>query len=91
MNIGMMWGIDNPKADVAENFVAAAQYYKNKYGRWPNMCILHVENSPKLEEFGVGLLDGMPTAKVQHNKLILPGCMWVGVEERMAEVRDGQN
>jgi hypothetical protein len=75
MNTGMLWYDNDPKTALTAKIEKAVDYYRHKYGRDPNLCLIH----PKA-------LDG---EKLQNNKItvrpyrpVLPGHLWIGVEEK---------
>ena len=71
MNTGMMW-LDNSKSTLSEKILKAAQYYRIKYGRVPDTCVVH----PSMlvgQEFD--------PAHVKSARYILPGNLWIGVQE----------
>jgi hypothetical protein len=77
MNIGMLWFDNDPKTTLAEKIKTAAEYYKNKYGHYPNTCMAHPS-----------ALAGQKydPEHVKPLKSILPGHFWLGMEETKAEV-----
>ena len=41
MNRGMLWFDNNPKTNLASKIKQAAEYYRQKYGAAPNLCLVH--------------------------------------------------
>lgn len=41
MEIGLLWFDDDPRRGLEDKLGRAAQRYRDKYGRWPNMCYVH--------------------------------------------------
>ena len=75
MNVGMLWFDNDPKTALAEKIIKAANYYTNKYGRVPNMCLIHPSALPeKPIEIG-GIV-------VRPYRVVLPGHLWIGIKER---------
>jgi hypothetical protein len=75
MNFGMMWFDNDPKTELAAKINRAAEYYRSKYGRTPNLCMVH----PK------AMTENMPIAgniTVRPQQIILPGHLWIGLEEK---------
>ena len=72
MNIGMMW-FDNSDKPLATKIEAAANYYYMKYGRRPNVVFLHPSAMPPDPENYL--------IRLQPFKSMLPGHLWIGVEE----------
>jgi hypothetical protein len=68
---GMLW-YDNGPAPLSDKLKKAADYYKSKYGRAPDLCFVHPDAAPE---------------GTQINGLTLHGCrevskdnFWLGVE-----------
>jgi len=77
MNVGMLWFDNDPRTALKIKVARAADYYRKKYGRIPDLCLVHptmlIEPHPDLE------LDKMA---VRTNRAILPGHLWIGEEEK---------
>ena len=41
MNAGMLWFDNDPKTALAAKIERAVDYYRHKYGRDPNLCLIH--------------------------------------------------
>jgi hypothetical protein len=41
MNRGMLWYDNNPKTALAAKIKQAADFYRQKYGVAPNLCLVH--------------------------------------------------
>lgn len=76
MNIGMLWLDSEKTANIAVMIANAATYYRNKYGQAPNLCFVH----PSLLEKAEHEADTANIA-VKPDKTILPGLLWIGVED----------
>jgi hypothetical protein len=72
MSIGMLWFDNDPKASQVEKVRRAAAYYREKYGKEPNMCFVR-----SLEGTANQTVDGIT---VKPSKQILPNHLWLGVE-----------
>jgi hypothetical protein len=71
MRIGMMWLDTDSKRSLEEKVNRAAEYYRDKYGRLPELCLV---NSRLIEsEKKVGRV------VVQPAKAVLPGHFWLGM------------
>jgi hypothetical protein len=71
MKIGMMWLDTDNKRSLEEKVRRAAEYYRDKYGRLPELCLV---NERLLEdEQKVGRI------MVQPAKAVLPGHFWLGM------------
>ena len=81
MNAGMLWFDNDPKTALSAKIERAADYYYKKYGRKPNLCLIH----PKALEAPADT--GKPDKKkngvtVRPYRPVLPGHLWIGVEEK---------
>jgi hypothetical protein len=80
MNIGMLWFDNDPKTEVGAKIDRAASYYRNKYGRAPNLCFVH----PSM--LGVTTPsngNGSPRGgaiEVRTSASIRPNHFWIGVD-----------
>jgi hypothetical protein len=74
MNTGMLW-FDDSSATLAAKIKKAAEYYHKKYGRWPELCLVHPNmlKDQKLE---------IEKITVRPYRPVLPGHIWIGVEDR---------
>ena len=80
MNVGMLWFDNDARTALNAKVERAADYYRQKYGRLPDLCLVHpsmlVEPRPEC----VGGTAGKVTLRA--NRLILPGHLWIGVEDQ---------
>ena len=74
MKIGMLWYDDNKKSTLEEKVIRAADYYHDKFGRAPTLCLVNprtINGGPKR------------VAKIElraaHNVLLHH--FWVGIAE----------
>lgn len=76
MYTGMMW-FDNSQTALNIKIQKAVDYYKKKYGRQPDLCLVH----PSLLEGNVqlSLINGL---SVRPYRPVLPGHIWVGIEDK---------
>lgn len=76
MEIGMMWFDNNPKTSLKTKVDEAAEHYREKYGRNPDLCLV---NPAMLAE------NQIQEGKVMIRTLrsILPGHLWIGVDEKL--------
>ena len=72
----MLW-FDNSQSTLNVKIQKAVEYYHKKYGRIPDLCLVHPSMLDKNE------------AKIEVNKLIvrpyrpvLPGHIWIGIEDK---------
>jgi hypothetical protein len=73
MEIGMLWYDDSPIA-LKDRVVQAAGYYSEKYGRKPNLCLVH----PDMLQAEEGKANGV---MIRKGKGVMPGHFWIGVDE----------
>lgn len=76
MHTGMLWFDNDPRASLDIKIQKAAQYYKQKYGRLPDLCLVNP-----------GMLTGQKISKedkitVRPYRPVLPGHIWIGVEDQ---------
>jgi hypothetical protein len=73
MDIGMLW-FDDSSRSFAEKVRRAADYYKEKYGREPTLCLVNPQT------WDDGDTKTLPV-EMRQAKLVLPNHFWIGVEE----------
>jgi hypothetical protein len=79
MNIGMLWFDNDPKTEINSKIERAASYYRDKYGKSPNLCFVH----PTM--VGVETPDEPATTtqsgdiSVRTSLSVLPNHFWIGV------------
>ena len=74
MHTGMLW-FDDSSATLNSKIQKAADYYHKKYGRLPDLCLVH----PNM------LKDGKVEAgkiTIRPYRPVLPGHIWIGVEDK---------
>jgi hypothetical protein len=72
---GMLWFDNDPKTALRAKIIAAADYFRKKYGQVPNYC----EVNPQMlgdDDMQIGVL------VVRSNRKITPGHLWIGVKEK---------
>ena len=72
MHTGLLW-FDNSQLALDKKVQKAVDYYKKKYGRTPDLCLVH----PSMMVEGIKI-DGLT---VRPYRPVLPGHLWIGVEE----------
>lgn len=73
MKTGLLWFDDNPKVPLTTKIENAARRYKEKFGRFPDVCYVH----PKT----LAGATTMPTkVKVIELTNIPPNHFWIGVK-----------
>ncbi len=81
MEIGMLW-YDNSPTALNDRVKQAAGYYSEKYGRKPNLCLVHPDMLQGDEERANGVV-------IRKGKGVMPGHFWIGVDE--AEIKTNGN
>jgi hypothetical protein len=81
MNAGMLWFDNDPKTALTAKIERAVDYYKHKYGRVPNLCLVHPSAFPA-EQSDKPISDLLT---VRPYRPVLPGHLWVGIDERGVE------
>ena len=80
MNVGMLWFDNDPRTALTAKVARAADYYRQKYGLIPDLCLVHPsmlgETHPEPVEGRSGRV------AVRSNRAILPGHLWIGTEEK---------
>lgn len=71
MEIGMLWFDDGP-ASLADRIRRAADYYAEKYGRRPTVCMVN----PATLNGGEGSVAGVDVRKAVS---VMPNHFWLGV------------
>jgi hypothetical protein len=71
MEIGMMWLDTDKQRTLDEKVKRAAEFYRDKYGRFPELCLVNerlIEDEKKVGR-----------VIVQPAKAVLPGHFWLGM------------
>jgi hypothetical protein len=80
MNVGMLWFDNDPHTELAAKVARAADYYRQKYGLTPNLCLVHPSmlgsSRPGPAEERLGKV------AVRPNRAVLPGHLWIGNEDK---------
>lgn len=72
MNIGMLWLDDDKKRPFAEKVQRAADYYQDKYGRLPELCLVNIQALADEQQIG--------KIKVQPTRTVLRDHFWLGMQ-----------
>jgi len=74
MHTGMLW-FDDSQTALDIKIQKAIDYYHKKYGRFPNLCLVHPNmlNNESLREEKI---------TVRPYKPVLPGHLWIGNEDK---------
>ena len=88
MHTGMLW-FDNSSTSLEDKLQKAIAYYEAKYGRSPDLVLVH----PSMLELGPVYPGGVLEMSLGDEKKInvrpyrpvLPGHIWVGIEDKETE------
>lgn len=72
MDTGMLWYDDDRQRTLEEKVRRAADYYRQKYGQTPNLCLIN----PRAVNGGPHVVN---TIKLRTAPNILPHHFWIGV------------
>ena len=75
MNTGMLWYDNDPMTALMAKIERAVDYYHKKYGRKPNLCLIHPTELEQ-EKLNAGKV------KIRPYRPVLPGYLWIGIEEK---------
>jgi hypothetical protein len=83
MNAGMLWFDNDPKTALTAKIERAVDYYRHKYGRDPNLCLIHPSMLDNPASAG-GAGEKPETGKVvvRPYRPVLPGHLWIGIEDK---------
>ena len=79
MNIGMLWFDNDPHSSLTDKVERAADYYRRKYGRLPDLCLVHpsmLGTSPDK------ILGHAGKVTLGANRSIQPGHLWIGEDDK---------
>ena len=87
MNVGMLWFDNDPRTALTVKVERAADYYRQKYGLIPDLCLVHPSMlaEPLLtcaSTTGAGKAGKKFVVSVRPNRLVLPGHLWIGIEDK---------
>jgi hypothetical protein len=76
MHTGMLW-FDNSQTALTVKIQKAVDYYHKKYGRNPDLCLVH----PSMMEKNQRQLE-INKLTVRPYRPVLPGHIWIGIEDK---------
>ena len=76
MHTGMLW-LDTSQTALTVKIQKAVDYYQKKYGRTPDLCLVH----PSMLDGGERQLT-INQLTVRPYRPVLPGHIWIGVEDK---------
>jgi hypothetical protein len=80
MNIGMLWYDNDKQSDLATKIQRAVDYYNTKYGKAPNLCLVHPRT------LGDSALKDS-RIEVRATRSVLPNHFWLGVNTTGSQVK----
>ncbi len=83
MNTGILWWDDATNKPLAKKVQEAAQYYRRKYDRIPDLCLVN----PKMLDASIGAesevdVFGEFKTMVRPWNYVVPDHLWIGVEDQ---------
>ena len=72
MNLGMLWLDDTKNRSLEEKVERAAEYYQNKYGHSPELCLVNKKLLPERQTIG--------KIEVAPAKTVMPAYLWLGMK-----------
>jgi len=82
MHTGMLW-FDNSQTALNTKIRKAIDYYYKKYGRSPDLCLVHpsmlTDSNLGGEKSALSNTEGIT---VRPYRPVLPGHLWIGVEDQ---------
>ncbi len=78
MYIGMLWFDNDHKSGLNNRVERAAEYYRRKYGKTPNMCYVHPSMLPPAGTDAEACFDANGV-QVRPLSTVLPNHFWIGV------------
>jgi hypothetical protein len=85
MNIGMLWFDNDTKTELPVKIERAAHYYREKYGKKPNVCFVH-PSMVKTEPADDTVKTLMPgEIEVRTTKSVLPNHFWIGINGTISQ------
>ncbi len=76
MHTGMLW-FDNSQTALTVKIQKAVDYYQKKYGRNPDLCLVH----PSMMDKNQRQLE-INKMTVRPYRPVLPGHIWIGIEDK---------
>ena len=79
MNIGMLWFDNDTKTELTTRIERAAHYYREKYGKKPNVCFVHpsMVKTESSEDSTKTIIRG--EIELRTSKSVLPNHFWIGI------------
>ncbi len=71
MNVGMLWLDADKNRTFEEKVSRAADYYRDKYGRFPELCLVNGKHLAESKKVG--------RVRVESARSVLPDHFWMGM------------
>ena len=71
MNVGMLWLDTDKSRSLDEKVLRAIEYYQDKYGRLPELCLVNSRVIAEAKSVG--------QVKVEAARTVLPDHFWLGM------------
>lgn len=88
MHTGMLW-FDNSSITLTEKILKAIAYYVKKYGRRPDMCLVHPSlfnhEATRVSQDARVMTITIDGVTVRPYRPVLPGHIWIGIEDKQEE------
>ena len=84
MHIGMLWYDNTPNVSLKVRIEKAVDYYRRKYHQEPNLCLLNPSmlEADNAKSKGRGELPQVGSMTVRAYSPVLPGHLWIGIEDK---------
>ena len=84
MHIGMLWYDNTPGSTLRSRIEKAADYYRRKYHREPNLCLINPSmlEADKARSKAGQELPYVGGLTVRPYGPVLPGHLWIGIEDK---------
>lgn len=79
MHTGMLW-FDNSQTALNIKIQKAVEYYHKKYGRTPDLCLVH-PSMLEAQEKNQRTVE-INRLTVRPYRPVLPGHIWIGIEDK---------
>jgi hypothetical protein len=78
MEVGLLWYDNDPRRALEDKIGLAVRRYRERYGRWPNICYVHPTALNKSTDVVMGGVEGASTIRVVSAANILLHHLWLG-------------
>ncbi len=83
MHVGMLWFDNAPNIELKTKIEKAVAYYRQKYHREPNLCLIHPsmagKDNSEINRLALTSIKGMT---IRPYRPVLPGHLWIGIEDK---------